>query len=121
MSFGVTNDYLLRVDKVWGRERWIVNNDLYCAKILDLTAGGCSSLHYHKIKDETFHILEGCCYLLLNGKLLTLYRGATVRIEPGVQHRFYCSTEMLGGCKILEISTHHDDEDVVRLEESKRL
>lgn len=114
-------DYLKRVDKVWGRERWITNTELYCAKILDISCGGCSSLHYHQVKDETFHILDGNCFLLLDNRLLTLGPGATIRIKPMVPHRFYCTLDMTLGCKVLEISTHHNDTDVVRLEESKRL
>jgi len=47
------------VDKDWGRELWIVNNDKYCGKILELNKGYRCSIHYHKIKDETFYILEG--------------------------------------------------------------
>ena len=47
------------VAKLWGAEKWLVNNEIYCAKELILVNGYQCSLHYHKIKDETFYILEG--------------------------------------------------------------
>jgi D-lyxose ketol-isomerase len=47
------------VPKVWGSENWIVNNERYCAKYLNLNQGYECSVHYHAVKDETFVILEG--------------------------------------------------------------
>ena len=47
------------VPKEWGSEYWIVNNDLYCGKLLTLEKNKRCSVHYHKNKDETFYILEG--------------------------------------------------------------
>ena len=51
-------DLLNIVDKVWGREEWIVNNEKYCGKKLILKKGYSCSMHHHKIKDETFYILS---------------------------------------------------------------
>ena len=48
-----------KVDKVWGSEEWIVNNDKYCGKILNLKKGFRGSVHHHKNKNETFYLLEG--------------------------------------------------------------
>lgn len=47
------------VDKEWGSEDWLVNNDSYCSKFLNLKKGYQCSVHYHAIKDETFYVLEG--------------------------------------------------------------
>lgn len=121
----VDNGYINRVDKVWGRECWIVNNELYCAKILHICCGRMSSLHYHKVKDETFHVLEGSCYLEIQDidgrNICMLKKGDSIRLRPATVHRFFCTPEMTLGCKVLEISTRHSDDDVVRLEESKCL
>ena len=38
-------------EKGWGRELWIVNSELYCSKIMELTKDKKCSIHYHKIKD----------------------------------------------------------------------
>ena len=45
--------------KGWGRELWIANSELYCGKILELNEDKRCSIHYHKLKDETFYILSG--------------------------------------------------------------
>ena len=46
--------------KLWGYEQIIVNDELYCGKILTvLPAGFACSIHYHVNKQETFHILRG--------------------------------------------------------------
>ncbi len=108
--------YERTVEKVWGREDWICNNTYYCAKFLRLNPGFECSYHYHPQKDETFHVLEGSCVLNLDGSERHLARGETVRIVPGTPHSFWTGEE--GGCVILEISTPHSDEDVVRIRES---
>ena len=122
------------IKKVWGRERVIVNNELYCGKILEIDCGGVSSLHYHPKKDETFYVLEGECVvlvgflapsyetpILLNMAERAMLKGDTIRIGRHTAHRFYCTLDMKEGCKIIEFSTSHSDEDVVRLEPSKKL
>jgi len=48
-----------KVKKIWGSEEWLVNNELYCCKILNLKKGYRCSIHYHKDKDETFYVLKG--------------------------------------------------------------
>lgn len=53
------NNIIKWVPKGWGGEKWIVNNDMYCGKILHIVKGHKLSLHYHKIKDETFYVQDG--------------------------------------------------------------
>jgi len=112
------------VGKKWGMEEIIVNNSLYCGKILYLKKGIKSSIHYHKEKDETFFVLEGEVILELFGgiyhelpdKTLILKKGDSHRLLPGQIHRFYT---MNNKAKFLEISTHHSEEDTIRLKERK--
>ena len=47
------------VPKGWGFEKWIVNCDKYCGKLLYFVKGKKCSWHYHKIKDEVFYIQSG--------------------------------------------------------------
>ena len=104
------------VDKVWGEEIILVNSHLYCGKLLIGDRGAESSYHYHKKKQETFYAIEGYAVLTIEGKeylLSPVTRPKT--IEPEERHSFRAITEVV----ILEISSHHDDEDVVRLTESK--
>ena len=98
------------VPKSWGREEWIVNDE-YCGKFLHVNAGKSSSLHYHKTKKETYCILKGTIHLRLNGTGRLLGEMEIATIEPGQTHQFTGITDAV----ILEVSTHHDDEDTVRL------
>src|SRR5260370_30961190 len=45
--------------KGWGREIWIANNPLYCGKILEIRKGKRCSLHFHKLKTESFYLRSG--------------------------------------------------------------
>ncbi len=110
------------VPKLWGYEEWLVNNGLYCGKMLHIRPGFKSSLHYHNVKDETFVALEGFVKLewkTPKGDLrIICLRGEernAVRLPPGTPHRFWAPDEK---STVLEFSTQHDDSDVVRLEES---
>ncbi len=47
------------VPKGWGFEKWIVNCDEYCGKLLYFVKGKKCSWHYHKLKDEVFYIQSG--------------------------------------------------------------
>jgi len=113
--------------KTWGRETWMVNNDLYCGKIFHMRAGFCSSAHYHQEKDETFFVLSGALILelsadssflsttsisrvLLKGLGLRSVGGTGVRILPRTCHRFLAIRDTV----VLEVSTPHKEEDVFR-------
>jgi mannose-6-phosphate isomerase-like protein (cupin superfamily) len=113
------------VDKVWGREEWFVNELEYCFKKLTLKPGFSSSLHYHKKKKETFRVEKGSCKLMVRKRdkelIYSMREGTLMTIQPGQPHRFWLEKEVERPCIIYEVSTHHDDEDVVRLEESKAL
>ncbi len=105
------------VEKVWGEEIWLVNNESYCGKLLVFDEGATSSYHYHPKKKETFYCLEGYGDLKINGKtelLAPFTRPKT--IEPSDRHSVYARTPLV----LIEISTTHDDNDVIRLSESKR-
>ncbi len=45
--------------KGWGHEDWIVNKKEYCGKLLFFEKGKRCSLHFHKLKDETFYLESG--------------------------------------------------------------
>lgn len=102
------------VVKAWGYEQIICNTEHYCSKFLHVAPGQRCSLHFHHLKDETFYILDGICILEIGGATRIMQESDWQRISPGTRHRF--SSEK--GCIILETSTHHEDQDVVRLEPS---
>ena len=47
------------VDKGWGWERWVVNCEEYCGKLLFFERGKRCSWHYNKLKDEVFYLQSG--------------------------------------------------------------
>jgi D-beta-D-heptose 7-phosphate kinase/D-beta-D-heptose 1-phosphate adenosyltransferase len=102
------------VPKVWGEEEWIVNNEKYCGKILRLKKGYFSSYHFHKTKEETFNVLKGLVRFKLEDDELVLGPGDSIHIKPGQKHMF----EGLEDSEIMEVSTTHLEEDVVRLTQS---
>lgn len=113
-----------RVKKKWGEEVWVCNEPMYCMKFLNLKSGYQCSLHAHAIKTETFSVLKGQCTLEVEhmGKLekMTLYPGTSFTILPGTYHRFSNSRHR-PMCIIIETSTHHEDSDVIRKEDSRRV
>jgi len=98
------------VEKVWGSEEWIVNNEKYCGKILNLKKGFQSSTHYHKNKHETFYLLEGKVMIELEDKKSIMIPGDSQILPPLQKHRF----TPLEDSKIIEFSTHHEDSDTYR-------
>lgn len=107
------------VRKAWGREDIVVNEPEYCAKYLQIFPRQKCSLHYHEKKKETFYVKHGLVRLEqrdLRGFPIDelLKPGESRTIMPKTPHRF----SSVHGAIILEVSTHHDDSDVVRLEPS---
>lgn len=106
------------IAKLWGSEKEIVNNTLYCMKELTLRQNYQCSLHYHRVKTETFYVLSGKFELEV-GKIRRLMKpGDSQTILPMVPHRFIGLAE---SSVFMEASTHHYEEDVVRIESSKFL
>ncbi|KKN73876.1 hypothetical protein LCGC14_0396780 [marine sediment metagenome] len=108
-------EWFNEIKKKWGEEIWLVNEE-YCGKLLLIKQGAESSCHYHPKKKETFYCLEGFVKLTIQGKeynLAPMLRPKT--ILPNELHKF----KGISDAVIIEISTHHDDEDVIRLSESR--
>ena len=107
------------VDKVWGREQWLIEQPEYWCKRLFLEPGRQCSLHYHEKKKETFLVESGFVQLEHNGEIFLLAPGMQRTILPGEVHRFSADESDPTVKVILEVSTFHSDEDVVRLEPSR--
>lgn len=108
-----------KVDKLWGWEEWLVNNDLYCGKRIWNKQKWSSkgNFHYHPIKDETFYVVEGILQLDIglekNGWISSnlIHPKQTFRIKPTIRHRF---RGYGAGCLFMEFSTKHMEEDSIR-------
>ncbi len=123
--------------KGWGYELWVHNDADYCGKELVLYAGKYCSIHYHKIKKETFYVTSGLMTVELydqpfeveNGDLvrtleeldgtgrlkveaLSMGPGDSLLIEPGTPHRFYGLEKQT---RFMEFSTQHFEEDSYRI------
>lgn len=105
--------------KGWGHELWIRNCNLYCGKILVFLPKKKFSWHYHKVKDETFFVLEGELLLrfgyeddLANSSCIELRPGAVFHVPPLLRHQL----ESITAAKVMEISTEHFEEDSIRIE-----
>ena len=115
------------IKKVWGEEKIVVNSDKYCGKFLYVKKGYQCSLHYHKLKDETFFILSGSVWFEEKAKIdvkmgyvsgYMLKSGDVKRLPPMTIHRFSAVDE---DCVIIEFSTPHKDSDSYRLEISGKI
>lgn len=111
------------VVKSWGSEEWIVNNDLYCGKILKINKGHYSSWHYHKVKTETFQVIKGKLKVLYSyendiskAEEVILTVGDCMDIPVGLRHRLIAWN---GNVEFLEISTTHRDSDSIRIEQGR--
>jgi mannose-6-phosphate isomerase-like protein (cupin superfamily) len=130
------------VNKDWGWEYWFANvselkilgykepfvNETakarinYCGKLIYVEHNKWSShmrYHYHKLKDETFFVLDGILFIdyvvgedEIRSMLLNPLQ--SFRIEPLMKHKFTSLSET--GCRFIEVSTFHSDEDTYRCE-----
>jgi mannose-6-phosphate isomerase-like protein (cupin superfamily) len=107
------------VPKGWGFEKWIVNCEEYCGKLLYFVKGKKCSWHYHKLKDETFYIQSGELFLTYGdsddkskARTVKLKSGDKFHIYRGLRHQMTAITDV----ELFEFSTQHFDEDSIRIE-----
>jgi mannose-6-phosphate isomerase-like protein (cupin superfamily) len=106
------------VPKGWGREVWIANGKLYCGKILEINKGKRCSLHYHKLKTESFYLRAGRLMVRIkespqDSKIeeFEMDSGDCMDIRPGLVHQM----EALEDAELYEFSTQHFDSDSHRI------
>jgi quercetin dioxygenase-like cupin family protein len=105
--------------KGWGYEKWIVNNEEYCGKLLFLAKGKKCSWHYHKLKDEVFYIQSGRIKVIFSdtddiekAQAVILEPGDNFHVYRGLRHRMVALLDS----EVFEFSTQHFDEDSHRIE-----
>jgi quercetin dioxygenase-like cupin family protein len=106
------------VPKGWGFEKWIVNNEEYCGKLLYFVKGGKCSFHYHILKDETFYIQSGKILLkystsdsIEESQEIILSQGDRFHVERGLRHQMIA----LEDTEMFEFSTQHFESDSIRV------
>ena len=105
------------VSKGWGSEIIFANNEKYCGKLLNFTAGKKFSMHYHLLKDETWYVAKGSFLLhwidpvtaAIHTERLAV--GDVIHNLPGYPHQL----EALEDATIFEVSTQHFDNDSYRV------
>jgi mannose-6-phosphate isomerase-like protein (cupin superfamily) len=111
------------VPKLWGTEFWMIQTEKYSLKYLKINPGFQCSIHCHAKKDETFLGMTGTARLNIhtdNGAVHTvhaIHQGQQYRVRPKVYHSF----QAVNVAWVCEVSTSHDDRDVIRLQESRRV
>ena len=106
------------VPKGWGFEKWIVNCEEYCGKLLYFVKDKRCSWHYHKLKDEVFYIQSGRILVkysdsdnISDAQEVILEKGDNFHVYRGLRHQMVA----LQDTELFEFSTQHFDEDSHRL------
>ena len=106
------------VSKGWGFEKWIVNCEEYCGKLLYFVKGKMCSWHYHKLKDEVFYIQSGKLLVkyseqddINKANEVTLKAGDNFHVYRGLSHQMTA----LEDTELFEFSTQHFDSDSYRV------
>jgi quercetin dioxygenase-like cupin family protein len=106
------------VPKGWGFEKWIVNGEEYCGKLLYFVKGKKCSWHYHILKDETFYIQSGKIIVrygdgddINTAHKKVLEKGDNFHVYRGLRHQMYA----LEDTELFEFSTEHFDDDSIRI------
>lgn len=113
----LTRDQIKRVDRYWGYELWIANKPEYCGKLLFFKKGHKLSLHYHRVKDETFFLQSGHVRVRLRyqdgqDEIIEMLPGDSLHITPALMHQM----EGIEDSELFEFSTEHFDDDSYRVE-----
>ena len=110
--------HMNHVPKGWGWERWIVNCDEYCGKLLFFQRGKRCSWHFHKLKDEVFYLQSGKLMIyfseesdLSKASQLILNPGDNFHVYRGLRHQMVA----LEDSELFEFSTQHFDSDSYRI------
>lgn len=113
-----------KVDKEWGYELIIHNDEKYCGKILFIKKGHCISLQFHKKKTETFYLQSGELLCKFSAeedyispeemKIVKMYSGNVKEIPAGFIHQVFAIEDST----IIEFSTQHFDDDTYRISKS---
>jgi quercetin dioxygenase-like cupin family protein len=106
------------VPKGWGFEKWIVNCEEYCGKVLYFVKGKKCSWHFHKLKDEVFYLQSGKILLkyydeddIALAHEVILNKGDKFHVYRGLRHQMLA----LEDTELFEFSTQHFDEDSYRV------
>jgi N-acetylneuraminate synthase len=92
----LSHDFTVEISHHYGLERFketgciIIDciNREYARKLIVQFPGQAHPMHYHKVKDESFHVLSGTVEMDVEGKKKLLTAGDTLWMPRGVWHGF---------------------------------
>ena len=106
------------VPKGWGYEKWIVNNEEYCGKLLFFLRDKRCSWHYHVLKDEVFYVQSGKILVKFSegddleaAQEVVLNPGDNFHVYRGLRHQMIAIEDT----ELFEFSTQHFDSDSYRV------
>lgn len=107
LEMEISHHYGIDRFEEWGAT--IINciNREYCKKLIILLPDQNHPVHYHKKKEETFHVLYGDMTVNLNGEEKNCKAGDMVIVEREIRHSFSSAN----GAIFEEISTTHYKDD----------
>ncbi len=106
----------LEVSHHYGLERFrefgsttitVVNREAYCKRVILMLPGQTHPEQWHKLKDETYHLLHGELELVLDGQPRKCQKNDVVIIPRGARHSFQSAR----GAVIEEISSAYAQSD----------
>lgn len=103
------------INKPWGKEEWLEQNNFYCYKRIYINKGYRTSYQYHEQKIETNYIISGKAEVWLendNGvvEILDLKENDFFTVKNMRKHRVIAKTDII----LQEVSTPQVD-DVIRI------
>lgn len=103
LELEISHHYGIEKFRSTGSAMITVINREYCKRLLLMLPGQNHPEHWHKTKDETFHLLYGSIDLILDGQHRRCEKNDVIVIPRGAKHAFATST----GVVIEEVSSTH--------------
>jgi len=103
------------IDKPWGRVVTYALNQPSSVRVLTVEPGKRTSVHYHRMRDETWVVLDPGLVVEIGGRTLRPEPGEEFMIPAEERHRIACVGD--APARILEVAYGYTSEDDdVRLE-----
>lgn len=97
--------------KCWGRNTEIFKNNSASVNYLELVKGGVCSWHFHRHKNNTFHLISGKVLIKTEHNETILEPGNSILVSAPLKHQF----EALEDSKMIEVMwVGYDPNDIVR-------
>jgi mannose-6-phosphate isomerase len=97
------------VDKPWGKVVTYALNQPSSVRVITVEPGRETSVHYHRMRDETWIVLDGGLTIEIGNRVVDARAGEEFTIPAEETHRIRCTGDTRG--RILEIAYGYTSED----------